>query len=226
MPGVEVAFHYQSAVWVGGDYCDVWPLEDGRLAFAVGDVMGHGLAAAMVMANLHAALRTMMSFCSDVSEVMDRASRHLGQHMPEGMFVTLFLGLYEPDTGRLEYVNAGHPPPLGVRPAGPVMVVEGARNRPLGVIEGSFSAGTTAIDPSAGLVIVTDGILEAPSPGGERFGGERLREILEVGPTDSAEAMVNTVATSVADFRQSLPQQDDITVFALLRHGPAGSGKG
>ncbi len=214
--GIDAAFHYQPAEWVGGDYCDVWAMPDGRLVFAVGDVMGHGLAAAMVMSSLHAALRMAMSFGPGGTEVMGRLSRHLSEHMPEGMFATFFLGLFAPRAGALEYVNAGHHPPLRLGGVGEVEALSGPSNPPLGVVEGEFTPGTARLRPGEGLVLVTDGILESLSPGGEQFGTPRVRELLAHAP-QTAEAVVHAVVTAAADFRQLMPRLDDITVFALFR---------
>jgi len=220
LPGIDVAFHYQPALWgVGGDYCDLWPLADGRAAFAVGDVMGKGLAAAMVMTNLHAALRVTTSFRTAPAEVMDRVSAHLARHM-EGMMVTFFLGLFEPATGRLEFVNAGHMPPLLVGPDGRVADLHRPQNAPLGVNEGPFTADAACLPPGACLVLVTDGILESRRPDGEEFGTERLRQLLAATPAGSARTVVDAVTAAAADFRQSQPRPDDITVLALI-HRPS-----
>ncbi|MHC4595218.1 MAG: PP2C family protein-serine/threonine phosphatase, partial [Planctomycetota bacterium] len=105
---VDVAVCYEPAMWVGGDYYDVWSLEDGRIAFTVADVSGKGLPAAMIMSNLQAALRTTMAFCTELSTVAEHINQHLCQNLRDDMFVTLFLGLFDPSTNTLSYVNAGH----------------------------------------------------------------------------------------------------------------------
>jgi len=92
--GTDVAIFYKPAMWVGGDYCDIWTLEDESMAFAIADVSGKGLPAAMIMANLQAALRTTMRFCRDLSSVTEYINRHLVKNLTMGRFVTLFLGLF------------------------------------------------------------------------------------------------------------------------------------
>jgi phosphoserine phosphatase RsbU/P len=203
---VEVAVHYEPAMWVGGDYCDVWPLEDGRIAFAVGDVSGKGLPAALVMTNLQAALRTTLSFCRDLPEVMGRLSRHLEAHLPEGMFVTMVLGLLEGregmDDGReglLEFVNAGHILPMLRSPAGEVTELGTPRNPPLGIASGTYEMESLRLPAGAGLVVVTDGITECLSPAGEEFGVEGLRKTLAaatrgIAPADAAASGVAATA--------------------------------
>ncbi len=220
-PGAEVAVHYQPAMWVGGDYCDVWPLEDGRLAFAVGDVSGKGLPAAMVMTNLQAALRTTLSFCRDPSEVMDRLSRHLETHLPEGLFVTMVLGLLDATSGRLECVNAGHILPVLRSPGGEARDLGRPRNPPLGVGGASYSAEQAHLGGGAALVVVTDGITETRSPAGEEFGVDRLRSVLAAdgGGTGapSGGRLLSAVTRATEDFRQSLPPHDDVTALVIVR---------
>jgi len=216
LPGVDAAFYYQPAMWVGGDYCDIWSVQDGRLAFAIGDVSGKGLPAAMVMANLHAAMRTTMSFDPDPAQVMSRLSGHLSRYVPQGMFVTLVLGLFDPKSGQLRYVNAGHVLPLIVTESRQVLTLGRPNNPPLGVMECQFIAESRILAPDSGLVVVTDGITECMSATGEMFGPERLS--LSVGSAGrlSSDALVGHVVKAAEDFRQPLPQHDDITVFAMI----------
>ena len=221
--GADVAICYEPALWVGGDYCDVWPVADGRLALAVGDVAGKGLAAAMVMANLQAALRSTMLFCPDLSDAVGHVNELLRQNLPENMFVTLFVGLFDPSAACLEYVNAGHIVPRLIGPGGRVARLGRPKNLPLGVEAGSFEPDTEALAPGAALVVVTDGITEATSSGGELFGEKGLEEALAGGETASAEQIVADVVAAAAAFRGDLPQQDDVTVLALLNARAAGS---
>jgi serine phosphatase RsbU (regulator of sigma subunit) len=216
-PGLEVAIGYEPAMWVGGDYCDLWPLEDGRLAFAIGDVCGKGLAAAMVMANLQAALRTTLSFCTDPSHVMEHLNRHLLQNLTEGMFVTLFLGVFDAAGGGLTYVNAGHPPPFHIRPQAAAAEFARPANPPLGMMDEPFEAQAETIAPGSGLLVVTDGITDAMAPDRDRFGNERLCRIVESAAGRSAEELVRRVNKAVTDFRQFLPQHDDATILVLMR---------
>ncbi len=217
-PGIEVAAFYRPAFWVGGDYCDLWKVPDGRVAFVVGDVSGKGLPAAMAMANIQAVLRTMLSFCTTPSEVAERLDRHIAKHLPGSMFVTLLLGLYDLANGRLEYVNAGHIPPMLVAPGSCTSLGFESSDRPLGVIEGSFHAQNADVAPGASVLVVTDGVTESMSPSGELFGMERLEALLAKDALAPAER-VKSVAKAAEDFAQNLPQHDDLTVFALRRMG-------
>jgi sigma-B regulation protein RsbU (phosphoserine phosphatase) len=221
--GVDICVCYRPAMWVGGDYCDTWLLADGRVALAIGDVCGKGLPAALLMANLQAALRTTTTFCFVAPQAMEHVNRLLSENLPEGMFVTLFLGFFDPASGALEYVNAGHMPPVTVAPHRGVLRLGQPENQPVGVHEGPFEGQVQTIVPGTGLVIITDGITEAAAPDGEMFGIARVRAVLESADLASAESMIRSVTTAAEAFREPLPQQDDVTVFGLLYRGSQAS---
>jgi len=216
LSGVDLAVYYEPVIWVGGDYCDAWSLKDGRLAFAVGDISGSGLPAAMVMCNLRTALRTTMSFCSEPSDVMKHVNAHLIQDLPEGVHATLFLGLYDASKGTLEYVNAGHLQPLVVHPGSTVGLLGEPDNPALGGSSALFQTKARTIERGAQLLVITDGVTRANSPDGEEFGMKRVLSLLKTAQGRSARQIVDSVVGGVTDFRQTLAQQDDITVLALV----------
>jgi len=216
VPGVDAATCYRPAMWVGGDYCDLWRLHDGRLAFCVADVAGKGLPAAMVMSNLQATLRATMAFSTDLREVMDHVNRHLRENTPDDMFVTMFAGLYSPPDGRLTYANAGHMPPMKVQTGAGAVPLGEATGPPVGVVDAPFETAASRLEPGAGLVLVTDGITEAESPTEELFGLDRLERLLADASFTSAGEMVQFVVDSADAFRAHAPQGDDVTVLALL----------
>ena len=216
---VDVAWHYQPAMWVGGDFCDVWRLTDGRLAFAVGDVAGKGLAAAMIMATLHASMRATTLSCLTPSVVMEHVNAYLNFHMPEGMFVTLVLGFYDRASGSLEYVNAGHIAPLLFGRDGEVSPLGQVRNVVLGLEGTAYEAEVVDLASGEGLLVVTDGITEAKSPDGDMFGDQGLRRVVVDTDRTSSRRLVDSVVAAAADFRGMQHQQDDVTALALIRPG-------
>ena len=218
LPGVDVAVRYHPAMWVGGDYCDVWQLDNGQIALAVADVCGKGMGAAMLMSNLQAMLRATMSFCHDPPEIMAHVNRMLGRNLPDSMFVTFFLALFDPATGTLRYVNAGHLPPMMLAGVGDVRPFEPG-NQPVGVMEGAFREDSASIPDGAAIVIVTDGITESAAPGGGQLGLSGLESLLGEVQFLSADQLAQHVVHAAAQFRQTLPQHDDVTVLALMRHG-------
>ncbi len=219
IPGVDFAIFYEPAMWVGGDYCDLWRLTDERVAFAVGDVCGKGLPAAMVMSNLHAALRVATLFCSGPALAMGHVNRHIGQHVPEGMFITLFLGVLDPRSGHVEYVNAGHIPPLLVGSDAGVTSLAQPANGVLGLWQESFTAEATTLVPGTGLLVVTDGITEAADGKGNMFGLTGVKAALESAPVQSAQQVVQRATQGAENFRGLRPRQDDMTALALLWRG-------
>ncbi len=218
---VDLAVCYEPAMWVGGDYYDVWTLENGQIAFVVGDVSGKGLAAAMIMSNLQAALRTTMTFCTELPVVVEHINRHLCQHLRDDMFVTFFLGLFDPSENKLSYVNAGHIPPLVMDPSQSARSLGRAANPPLGILERPFEMNEQAMAPGASLLVFTDGLTEARSPDGEFFATDGLSELLTEKKFNSAQELVRLATTAAADFRQTQAQHDDITVFALINRRPS-----
>jgi serine phosphatase RsbU (regulator of sigma subunit) len=213
---IDIAVCYKPAMWVGGDYYDVWPLENGQIAFAIGDVAGKGLPAALIMCNLQAALRTTMTFCSDLANVAQHVNKHLCQNLREDMFVTFFFGLFTPSENKLSYVNAGHVLPLIIHPSGPARPLGQVTHPPLGIVETSFEMVVEQMPPGTGLLVVTDGITESRSPDREFFQLKRLTKIISELKVQSAQKLVDLVVKEAEDFREPLPPQDDITVFALI----------
>ncbi|MBN1845766.1 MAG: SpoIIE family protein phosphatase [Sedimentisphaerales bacterium] len=217
IPQVDLALHYQPALWVGGDYCDVWPLPDGRLFFVVADVSGMGLPAALVMSNFHGLLHSTLAFCSDLARVVTHLNQQLLNNLPDNIFVTSFLGFFDPATGHLQYVNAGHLLPLVIYPGMKAKPLGTPQNTFLGAFDTSFTTSSEVIPDQAALLVFTDGIIEAHSPAEEEFGAKRVEGLFDRGSCASAESLVRQVVRAVEEFRRPLPQQDDITVFAL-RH--------
>jgi serine phosphatase RsbU (regulator of sigma subunit) len=215
---VDIALVYEPAMWVGGDYCDIWSMEDGSVIFAIGDVSGKGLPAAMIMSNLHAALRTTMMFCTDLALVVQHVNRHLAQNLSQGRFVTFFLGKFDPVKSELTYVNAGHIPPLVFNFSSiAVPLDQRCENIPLGILEDfSFKSEVTIISPDNGLVIVTDGVTEAKSPGNEMFEFDRLTKLIMSLEDISAQSVVQAIKQKVINFCETIAQKDDVTIFALI----------
>lgn len=159
-----------------------------------------------------------MTFCTELSAVAEHINQHLCQNLHDDMFVTFFLGLFDPSTNKLSYVNAGHILPLIMRPSERAQPLGKATNLPLGIFKGSFEVVAEIIHPNTSLLVVTDGITEASSPDSGLFEMERLEKLMTDSRAHSAQELVQSVIRGVTDFRQTLPQQDDITVFALVNH--------
>jgi serine phosphatase RsbU (regulator of sigma subunit) len=214
--GIDVALHYRPAMWVGGDYCDIWQKPEGKIAFAVGDVAGKGLPAAIAMANLHAALRMSVTFCTDLTEAVTFLNRHLSEYLPEGMFASLLLGVLDTSGGLLNYVNAGHLLPILIGPRDAKELGHPA-NPILGVSNGEFTQESVVLEAGSGIVVFTDGISEAQSPDGSMLGTEGVIKAVRSHLPGPSQEIVAAIVDAAEKLRAPLPQQDDITVLAMLR---------
>jgi len=214
--GVVASVHYVPAMWVGGDYCDVWMMPDGRVTWAIGDVSGKGLPAALVMAILHGALRTGLSFSDDLATAVTRLNEHLLSHTPEDLFVTLVVGVFDPSSGQIDYVNAGHLPLVLVGPDGKVEMITEPGNPPIGIVEFPYVAGRSQLPPETMLLGVTDGITECMR-GDDEFGMDGLCKLASEHGGEPARTIVGLIADAAKEFEESLSQRDDTTVLAISR---------
>jgi sigma-B regulation protein RsbU (phosphoserine phosphatase) len=180
--GWDVAATCLPAQVVAGDYLDVWWLGADRLALALGDVAGKGFGPALVMAGLRALVRSRLPHgVRDLAGLTRELNDYLLGSTPDDLFVTLFLGVLDVSTGRLRYVNAGHPPPVLVAspPAGEVRrCTEGGTI--LGVCPGAdFDVGQAELEPGSLLALFSDGITEASDRDGKSFHEGRIVETLQ-----------------------------------------------
>jgi serine phosphatase RsbU (regulator of sigma subunit) len=217
--GVEVTASGVSrpANTVGGDFYDILPLPDGRVAVALGDVAGKGSPAALLMALLLAMLRTLVDEGLEPPELVSRLNVQIGRHSPPSRFITLFYAVYAPAAGTLTYVNAGQNPPLVRR--GPASYDRlGATGVALGMFDGSrYDARTTTFAPGDLLVLYSDGITEAEDPAGRPFEESGLEQALEAGPLDDPAALGASVLRAVERHARDTRFADDLTILIMTR---------
>lgn len=215
--GYRFVFSYRSANTVGGDYYEFLPLPDGRVALAVGDASGHGIAAAMLMAISNATLRLAVDTDPSplaVAEMMNRAL--VGTGGPRA-FLTLFYALLEPAGGRFEYVCAGHPFPL-LRRGGGEVVKLGSGAFPLGLRSRlELASAGNEMRPGDLLLLYTDGIPEALDEQGEAFGFDRLQSSLQTG--GSAQEVHDRIVAEVERFEDRGEHDDDRSLVVIARLG-------
>jgi phosphoserine phosphatase RsbU/P len=212
--GWETAYHYRPAGTVSGDYCDVIPGNDGDVYFLVGDVAGHGVAAAMLMSHLSALLRTLISLGLPLSEMMDRANHAFCESTPAAHYATLVCARALA-SGEIEISNAGHPPPLLVH--NDVVMRIDATSVPIGLFcSGRFSSCRVQLAPGDALLLYTDGLPETESPAGEAYGIDRIAD-LAVSASRTPSALVDACVRDVATFRGAAVATDDLTIFAVSR---------
>jgi sigma-B regulation protein RsbU (phosphoserine phosphatase) len=203
---------------VGGDFYDVLPLADGRLMIAIGDVAGKGSPAALLMALLLAMLRTLVDEGFDSVRLISRLNVQICRHSPGTRFITFFYGLYDSSTGALEYVNAGHLPPLVRRVSGTIDRLDGG-GMALGMFDhATYEVHHAVIAPGDTVVLYTDGITEAENRSGLAFEDAGLEAILahhqgEGDPEALSRAVIAAVEAHAGDVRLA----DDLTVAVLTR---------
>ncbi|HUP03864.1 MAG TPA: SpoIIE family protein phosphatase [Bryobacteraceae bacterium] len=205
---------------VGGDLFDFFLLDEDHLAFAIGDVSGKGVPAALFMAVARTLLRAAAQSKERPGEVFARMNRGLVDGNSMGMFVTFFYGVLNTATGELEYANAGHNPPYVFSQGGTPLPLAQRSGPMLGLFEEQeYRTHSTQIEPGQGILLYTDGVTEALSKEKEFFGDERLQAFLGAQRSEGAEPLVRALHAAVAGFASGMPQADDITVLGLLYRG-------
>ncbi|MDA1195434.1 MAG: SpoIIE family protein phosphatase [Planctomycetota bacterium] len=201
-----------------GDYYDAIPYGEGRLALVVGDVSGHGLGPALIMASTRAMLHSALATRPDPVAVMQAVNSYLERDIPENAFMSMFLGGFDPAAGTLEYVSAGHNPPLLYSPGAPV--AELTRTGPvLGVLaDARYSRSKTWVLTSGQvLMMYTDGIFEAQAPSREMYGEERLEASFarHAAAGLPAAGILESVLGDLTAFVDGEALADDVTCLVL-----------
>jgi sigma-B regulation protein RsbU (phosphoserine phosphatase) len=205
---------------VGGDYFDVFPLDEHRTAFLLADVSGKGLGAALLTTMLQGAL-SGMTLGTDPARVFNHVNRFLCDHAEVGRYATMFFGILN-DAGGLEYINAGHPSPILLRnTTAEEAFTEGSF--PVGLVpEAEFSTSTLKLEPNDTLVLYSDGVTEAMDPDEQLYGVGRLRAVLQGKNEMGLDDIQKTVLESVENFARGARQADDLTML-LVRFRAVGT---
>jgi anti-sigma regulatory factor (Ser/Thr protein kinase)/putative methionine-R-sulfoxide reductase with GAF domain len=211
VPGLEFAARYMPAEGgVGGDWYDVFSLPGGRVGVAIGDVVGRGLAAAVVMGRLRSALRAYALEVRDPAVVLERLDRKL-QHFEPGQMTTLLYGVFNPGFTEVEISSAGHPLPVIAVPGSVTTLVEAPVDPPLGLsIDRRRRTSRIDLPGGSALALFTDGLVERR---GERIdeGFERLRAVLTPGPAEQS------CRAAVAALYPETGWEDDAALLIIRR---------
>ncbi len=217
IPGYEVIGWNRPARQAGGDYYDFHPLDHGNWELVVGDVVGKGVPAALLVSTLHSALRVLLDQMEVGPPLLERLNRHIFESSSANKFITMLLAVLDTRRHELAYLNAGHNPGLLVRASGETIEMHSA-GMPLGLMQsGQFGASTLELEPDDLVCVYSDGITECEEPGEEEFGLERLRDLLIEHRESSLPEILHRIDKSVTDFAQGQPQGDDQTVVLLRR---------
>ncbi len=198
---------------VGGDYFDVFPLDEKRTAFLLADVSGKGLGAALLTTMLQGAL-SGMTLGTDPARTFNHVNRFLCDHAEVGRYATMFFGILD-EAGKLEFINAGHPSPILMRQGrAEEAFTEGSF--PVGLVpEAEFATATLQLEPNDTLFLFSDGVTEAMDPDEQLYGVPRLVGVLQ-GKTDlPLDEIQKTVLESVENFARGARQADDLTMLVV-----------
>ena len=198
---------------ISGDYYDVMQFPDGRLVFAIADISGKGISAAILMANVQALLRTLSETGIPPAEVCKRLNHHLHQVTDESKYATFFYAEWMASERRLSYVNAGHYAPVLLGSLCGRQLDEGGF--PLGLFPGSeFQTGEVFLQPGDLLALYSDGLTEAASRNGEEFGEQRLQAEIE---KRSGESLAEIQAGVLEEVRKWAGDEleDDMTLLMV-----------
>jgi phosphoserine phosphatase RsbU/P len=207
------------ALGMSGDYYDFLDLAPGRLGLLVTDVVGKGVPAALLMASVHGCVRTHAPRLGDrCGEVLSQLNHSLYESTDAGMFATVFYAVYDESTRVLTYANAGHEPPMLLRQAagGPVCRSLDPLTAPAGMLP-SIEPLQASIELSPGdwLLIVTDGVTEAPNEKWEEFGRERVLAVMQGNLDAAAGQMSDAILAALAGHTRGMVQADDVTLIAV-----------
>jgi len=221
IPGVSIAYTTRPANTVAGDYYDVFPRpgrtnEENRVVFAVADVAGKSIPAAMLMATFQASLKTLSTAQVALPELVANMNKYACSNSQGGLrFTTAFLAEYDAARRIFYYINAGHNNPILRRANGLIERLD-VGGLPLGIQpEASYEAASVALAPGDWLIIFTDGLVEAVNARDEEFDEPRLLSALEAGKSTAPKELLDSLMHDLDLFVGSTPQHDDVTCLLI-----------
>ncbi len=212
---IEVAAHYHPHHLVGGDYYDFIELNSDEVAFCIADVSGKGVPAALLMSNFQASLRALIKRTSSLSELVIELNRNILANANREKFITAFIGKYNIKTRNLQFINAGHNPPLLLVGHQFKSLFDGSTI--LGVFENLPSVTEKNITIPKGAIIAcyTDGVVEQTNKNDEEFGIENIEQSLIQNKNDSIENIVQSISKKLEDYKKEIEYKDDIALLCL-----------
>ncbi len=216
VPGWNVWLFTRSANEVGGDLVDFLRLPGDRFGFAIGDVAGKGLGAALLMVKIQSTLRALAPDFESLSDLTSKLNAILIRDGIPGKFASLLFARIEPATGQIRYVNAGHMPPVVVSPDGVTELPKG--NAALGLSNDTvFEARDLTLSNGQCLVIYSDGLTEAQSEAGEFYGIDRFKVLCRQCRFTAAQAFGERILASVSAFEGEARRTDDLSLVILQK---------
>ncbi|OHE82453.1 MAG: hypothetical protein A2107_14610 [Verrucomicrobia bacterium GWF2_62_7] len=218
--GFEFGAHMAPARVVGGDFYDVFPLDDDRIGVLIGDVADKGVPSAIFMARTHALITAEALRGGAPGAVLRHVNQYLTRLEQTDLFVTVIYGILDRRTGQFAFARAGHELPLLVNAGGTVTELPHNRGMPIGVIP-EFDLDEQSVSLVSGdtLLLYTDGMYDCRNPQGERFGRERLCEVLRDLAGVEAQAACDALLKTLLTYRRGADQDDDVTLVTIHATG-------
>jgi sigma-B regulation protein RsbU (phosphoserine phosphatase) len=222
IPGWAFSTRWKPAREVGGDYYDFIPAQAGKLGLIIADVTDKGMPAALFMASTRSILRASMPLALTPADGITQANRLISAESEDGLFVTLFYGLLNPETGELSYINAGHNPPLVFQNNEAASADELkqllATGLQLGMeADSTYKQGTLNLHAGDFVLLYTDGVTDALDADKNDFGMARLQEVVLANCRATTEELLDAVEKAIDDFTGLAAQYDDMTMLVIKR---------
>lgn len=220
LTAVNLTAHMKPAKEVGGDFYDVFMIDQNHLCFLIADVSGKGVPAALFMTMAKTHIKNFATVGLPLAEVAVRANNQLCYKNESGMFVTAFICVLDVRSGEVQFVNAGHNCPFVQKQDGAFEMFRAKANLVFGLMEDvPYREQTLTLNPGDSIYLYTDGVTEALNPEQELFGDDRLYEILNRHRAQAGEpeTFVQAIYREVQAFADGEPQADDITMLYVTR---------
>lgn len=220
LTAVNLTAHMKPAKEVGGDFYDVFMIDQDHLCFLIADVSGKGVPAALFMTMAKTHIKNFATVGLPLAEVAVRANNQLCYKNESGMFVTAFICVLDVRSGEVQFVNAGHNCPFVQKQDGAFEMFRAKANLVFGLMEDvPYREQTLTLNPGDSIYLYTDGVTEALNPEQELFGDDRLYEILNRHRAQAGEpeTFVQAIYREVQAFADGEPQADDITMLYVTR---------
>jgi sigma-B regulation protein RsbU (phosphoserine phosphatase) len=216
IPNFDISGASYPSRYVGGDYYDFISLPNNKVLIAIADVSGKGIAAALLMANVQAALRLLAPLSLPLTELVKRINKIICQNTTPDKFVTFFCGILDTISGSFIYVNAGHNPPIWLKKNKDIETLK-TGGLIIGFLDepGDYDEGEIILEPGELLILYTDGVTEAINKDNTEFSEERLVRLLKDNASINAATCINEIVSEVQRFSEDTTQYDDITCVAV-----------
>jgi len=203
---------------VGGDFYDIFLIDENTIGVVIGDVTDKGVPSAIFMARTHALIMSEAAHGGTPAQVLRRVNHHLIQLAQSDLFVTALFGRLDCATGKFDYARAGHEKPLLLNRKGQIQLLPQAVGQPVGIFDDfNLDENSLIILPGSCLLCFTDGVTDARNPRGEAYGYERLQKTFRRANRRGGQPICDGILAALRKFQSDAPQEDDITLVVLHR---------